>query len=126
MFRNLMGVQICLLTWWRGKLVGQDNYGNKYYEDKKSSEPTKARRWVIYKGLAEASKVPSEWHGWLHHTSELPPLRDLDKKQWQKEHQPNLTGTVLAYKPEGFARSGKKKDFFDYEPWDPSKGPKSA
>ena len=121
-----MGIQISLLTWWRGKLVGQDGFGNKYYEDKHSPTPSKARRWVIFKGIAEASKVPAEWHGWLHHTSELPPLRELDKKQWQRDHQPNLTGTVLAYKPDGFVRTGKKGKIQDYEPWEPSAGPKKS
>lgn len=124
-WRNLMGVQICLLTWWRGKRVGQDAYGNTYFEDRKAPKTGQPRRWVIYRGMAEASKVPSEWHGWLHHTAECPPSEG-NGHSWQKPHQPNLTGTVLAYKPSGFAKSGKSKNFTPYEPWDPNSGPKSA
>jgi NADH:ubiquinone oxidoreductase subunit len=77
-----------IFTWWngatigagfhikrRGVLVGQDDYGNRYFEarDAKDSYDGRRRRWVIYKGYPDASKVPAEWHGWLHYTfDELP------------------------------------------------------
>jgi NADH:ubiquinone oxidoreductase subunit len=64
-----------LLTWLRGELVGSDPYGNRYYRlkgDKPSGRGggrfSRERRWVIYQGEPEGSKVPSEWHAWLHHT----------------------------------------------------------
>ena len=78
-----------LFTWWNGQtlntrwhtarngeLVGQDEFGNSYYQTKGARvDPALGyvRRWVIYKGYAEASKVPAEWHGWLHHTFDEPP-----------------------------------------------------
>ena len=53
----------------RGKLVGKDDIGNRYYVQRKGVGPLGVpRRWVIYKNLAEASKVPPEWHGWMHYT----------------------------------------------------------
>ncbi len=63
-----------LLTWLRGAPVGTDEYGNRYYR-LKGDKPrrlgggrfSRERRWVIYKGEAEGSKVPPEWHAWLHH-----------------------------------------------------------
>jgi len=116
-----MSVQIHLLTWWRGRLVGQDSYGNRYFEDRKAKPNTRARRWVIYRGMAEASKVPAEWHGWLHYSSDIPPSLDAKAHSWQKPHQPNLTGTKDAYKPDGFAKTGKYKAPKDYEPWDGGK-----
>src|SRR4029079_17405969 len=60
-----------LMTWWHGHFVGHDLFGNRYY----SSEAGK-RRWVIYSRTVEASRVPAEWHGWLHYTFELPPTEE--------------------------------------------------
>ena len=54
----------------------------------------KRKRWVIYNGIVEASKVPAEWHAWLHYTAEAP-LSTANEFEWQKEHLPNLTGTLL-------------------------------
>ena len=77
-----------LFTWWnsttfgtsftlwrRGaRLVGRDEQGNRYFEEKEPSMPGGGkRRWVVYHGVAEASRVPADWHGWLHHTFEEPP-----------------------------------------------------
>lgn len=87
-------------TWRKGGLVGTDGAGNRYYRAKDDS----GRRWVIYNGLAEASRVPPEWHGWLHHTvDDLPTASGTTyvPREWEKPHQPNLTGTPLAYRPAG-------------------------
>jgi NADH:ubiquinone oxidoreductase subunit len=108
-------------TWWftlrHGDLVGEDDQGNKYYQ-KDDGE----RRWVVYNGDIEASRVPPEWHRWLHYTvdqppTELPPL----VKPWEKEHVPNLTGTAGAYFPPGSLNSGgqRSRATGDYEAWQP-------
>src|SRR3954452_1493686 len=52
-----------LTTWLYGTLVGTDAFGNRYYQNKDGS-----RRWVVYNGTVEASRVPPDWHGWLHFT----------------------------------------------------------
>jgi NADH:ubiquinone oxidoreductase subunit len=75
---------------------------------------------VIYQGEAEPSKVPPEWHGWLHHTADaLPQL--AARRPWQKPHLPNLTGTSLAYRPPGSLQGGghRAAAASDYEPWTP-------
>ncbi|MFM9864552.1 MAG: NADH-ubiquinone oxidoreductase subunit NDUFA12 family protein, partial [Micropepsaceae bacterium] len=80
------------------------------------------RRWVIYKNLAEASLVPAEWHGWLHHTVDDPPtIAPPNVKPWEKEHLPNLTGTAAAYRPPGsLLGDGKRAPATgDYEAWQP-------
>ena len=66
------------------------------------------RRWVLYNGTVEASRVPPDWHGWLHHTFAEPPTAPRCKaKPWEKDHLPNLTGTEGAYHPPGsLARRG--------------------
>src|SRR3989338_10474075 len=100
---------IKLLTLFKGELVGKDSFGNKYYR-KKGSETLKERRWVIYKGIAEASKVPAEWHGWLHHRLSSPPtIETLKRWPWEKNHLPNLSGTLYAYRPAGHFFSGGKR-----------------
>jgi NADH:ubiquinone oxidoreductase subunit len=77
---------------------------------------------VIYSGVTEASTVPSSWHGWLHHTVDVPPTEDKTKPHpWQKPHRPNLTGTPGAYRPSGstLARGHRPKATGDYKPWTP-------
>ena len=73
-------------------------------------------------GLAEASKVPADWHGWLHHVVEDPPtVTPLDRRDWETDHKPNMTGTVFAYKPGGSVSAGGERQAApgDYEAWDP-------
>ena len=80
------------------------------------------RRWVVYKGYADASRVPSDWHGWLHHTFETPPSEEpLRRQPWEKDHHPNLTGTVYAYRPSGslLTPQGRQASTADYEAWSP-------
>jgi NADH:ubiquinone oxidoreductase subunit len=104
-------------TWWSGRAVGTDMFGNRYFENK-----TGARRWVIYNGTVEASRVPPDWHGWLHHTFKEPPAAAAPRpKAWEKEHQPNLTGTQGAYHPQGSlsATGIHKPATGDYEAWKP-------
>lgn len=111
-----------LFTWWRGELVGTDDQGNRYYQEKHPVRGRKVRRWVMYNGQAEASRVPPDWHGWLHYTVDVPPPNgELPKKPWQKPHQPNLTGTAAAYRPAGDIMSARPraKATGDYEPWQP-------
>ena len=73
-----MGIFGKIFTWWdgatigtmlytarKGEHVGTDAQGNKYYRSK-PKEGEKERRWVIYDGNNDASRVPAEWHGWLH------------------------------------------------------------
>ena len=89
-----------LWTWRFGELVGQDEQGNRYYRTKgRKIDPTLGfeRRWVIYNGYAEASRVPPSWHGWLHHTVDTAPTEEsYTAREWEKPHVPNMTGTPAA------------------------------
>ena len=101
----------------RGAAVGEDQFGNRYFQNKDSS-----RRWVLYNGTVEASRVPPDWHGWLHHTYAEPPTKAPFKTQkWETEHQPNLTGTEGAYRPAGsLQKSGQRPGATgDYQAWKP-------
>ena len=102
------------------RCVGQDEFGNKYYE-KKKTDSKKLKRLVKYKGLPEASKIPAKYHGWLHYYSEEFPKNNKEKFSWQKKHLPNLSGTKYAYTPKSISENFErdKKDS-EYKPWTPS------
>jgi NADH:ubiquinone oxidoreductase subunit len=102
-------------TWRKGTKVGEDNQGNVFYRNADDS-----KRWVIFNGEAEASRVAPEWHDWLHRTWDEPPTtHPMAKKAWEKPHQENLTGTALAYAPAGSIRRAQPATRRDYEPWTP-------
>jgi NADH:ubiquinone oxidoreductase subunit len=125
-------------TWWNGQtfgtqvwtklygeFVGTDEFGNRYYRTRDGKiDPTLGfeRRWVIYNGLVEASKVPPNWHGWLHQMDDVPPPLDTTKQHpWEKPHRPNLTGTPYAHRPTGstLAQGRRPKATGDYKAWTP-------
>ncbi|SJZ56787.1 NADH:ubiquinone oxidoreductase subunit NDUFA12 [Consotaella salsifontis] len=105
-------------TWRAGQRVGEDDFGNVYYQTKDGK-----RRWVIYKGVAEASSIPAGWWGWMHHRSDVAPTEiDYKPRPWQKPHLPNLTGTPQAYRPKGSLLSSSQRPRVtgDYDAWTPS------
>ena len=110
-----------IFTWWNrntfgtflktllsGKYVGKDEFGNKYYKNKK------VERWVIYKSDIEATKITSDWFLWMHHTINDIPTDRQKKFSWQKSHTQNMSGSDKAYKPN---KISKKIKFKDYETW---------
>jgi NADH:ubiquinone oxidoreductase subunit len=104
-----------LYTWRKGVRVGEDEQGNIFYETRDGK-----RRWVIFSGEAEASRVSPDWHGWLHHTWNEPPTKKpMVHKAWEKPHQVNLTGSPQAYAPAGSIRRSAPVERKDYEAWTP-------
>ncbi len=136
-----MGIFGKIFTWWdgatigtslwssrNGEHVGTDAQGNKYYRQKKKREPAageysaRERRWVIYDGANDSSRVPAEWHGWLHGAGDNVPESFLPAaKIWEVDYTPNATGTAQAYRPQGaLERGGKRASAVgDYEAWSP-------
>lgn len=124
-----------IFTWWSGhtlgaifdisrraQRVGEDDYGNRYFEERKPSLEGRKRRYIVYRGLAEPSKVPAEWHGWLHHTLDAPPTRmPLVRRDWEIDHKPNMTGTPYAVRPKGSlsGQGERQRSDGDYEAWTP-------
>lgn len=112
-----------LYTFFKGQLVGTDAAGNRYYQERRAPTDRPRSRWVMYNGPEEASRVPPEWHAWLHRTIDEPPAeKKRPVKPWQKEHRANATGTAEAYRPPGSEYEGghRAKATGDYEPWRPS------
>ncbi len=104
-----------LYTWRKGVKVGEDELGNRFYKTQDDK-----RRWVIFNGECEASRIGADWHGWLHHTFKEPPSeKPLAHKPWEKEHEENQTGTAMAYAPAGSIRRGAPAERQDYEAWSP-------
>ena len=135
-----MGILSKIFTWWDGATigtalnswrhgvkVGTDAQGNAYFRANKKLPDGRERRWVMYAGANDASRVPPEWHGWLHGSyadeasgavpeSNLPPARI-----WEVDYTPNATGTAAAYRPSGALERGGKRAAAtgDYEAWTP-------
>ena len=98
-------------TLFTGKLIGEDDFGNKYYSN------SKKKRWVIYKSRVESTKIPPEWHSWIHFLQSEKPSTNNKKFSWQIKHEENLTGTKRAHKPEGSLINDSKKNMKKYENW---------
>lgn len=111
------GLSTMLFTRRNGSRIGTDVYGNTYFESKAGD-----RRWVIYNGSNDASRIPPDWYGWMHrqidgHPDEtLPPAR-----AFAKPPSPNRTGTPEAYRPSGALERGGQRAAAsgDYEAWTP-------
>lgn len=104
----------------RARKVGQDAYGNRYYESKAVDAPFgRRKRWVVYNGLVEASKVAPEWYTWLHYQGDSIPETSQKKYAWEADYTPNLTGTAHAYFPKGHVLSDGKRSRAtgDYQRW---------
>ena len=99
-----MGTRIKTILF--GKLIGSDEYGNKYYQSKKG------KRWVIYANEIDASKIPVEWYSWIHFMpNKIENIHKLEKHNWQKPHQANLTGTDSAYYPNKNNKNATEKKY---------------
>ena len=123
---NGQTVSLALYTSRHGQFVGTDDTGNKYYRAQgplidRSVGPE--RRWVVYEGYADASKVPPGWRGWLTHAVDVPPSEEsYTPREWQKPHVENMTGTSAAYRPKGSQLSwgaARPAASGDYVPWTP-------
>ena len=130
-----MGIFTELFAWWTGNtigtrftmwkakaaLVGSDEFGNSYYRAPELYAGQGERRWVIFSGPAEGSKVPPAWHGWMTHTFDEPPESQYKARDWQKPHLANQTGTAMAYRPSGsiIGAGERPKAPGDYNPWSP-------
>tara|TARA_B100000401_G_C52632013_1_gene636481 strand:- start:444 stop:806 length:363 start_codon:yes stop_codon:yes gene_type:complete len=108
-----------IFTWWNqdtfgtrlktiffGKFVGKDEFGNKYYEDKKGN------RWVRYFKEVDATKIPVEWYSWIHFMpNRIEKDHELKKYEWQKPHLSNQTGTEKAYYPNKDKKNVNEKKY---------------
>lgn len=98
------------------KKVGCDQFDNCYYLSSIKNAANHYKRYVLYKSSDEPSGVPPLWYGWLHYLSDDIPS-NIKSYDWQKDHQPNLTGSILAYHP---SKSPKNPALSNkYQAWQP-------
>ena len=125
-----MGFFKNLFTWWEGattgtalwsrlhgRKVGEDALGNIYLENRSGD-----RRWVMYNGSNDVSRVPPEWYAWLVRQIDGVPDEALPPPpKFLKAPAPNLTGTPLAYRPSGALERGGRRQAAsgDYQAWTP-------
>ncbi|ODV78483.1 NDUFA12-domain-containing protein [Suhomyces tanzawaensis NRRL Y-17324] len=97
----------------RGTLVGEDDFGNKFYETDVPEEIHLRTRWVEYNtwGMSvDMSQVEPGWHYWLGYgTNTRPNQLQGDEKATRayplpEKHKPNLTNSAGAYVPYNTAR----------------------
>ncbi|MEO6198699.1 MAG: NADH-ubiquinone oxidoreductase subunit NDUFA12 family protein [Sphingomicrobium sp.] len=118
-------------TWWNGpgwgtaivsrrtgSEAGRDDFGNVYFQHKNNP----SRRWVLYDGNNDGSRVPPGWQAWLRGTIDDVPSKSLPPaRHFEQPATANLTGTLAAFRPDGALGSGKVRPAStgDYEPWIP-------
>ena len=124
MFKNLFtwwegaSLGTAIYSWRHGKKVGTDLHGNVYYQSKKGD-----RRWVIYNGLNDASRIPPDWYAWIHkQIDDVPDTALPPAPKFLQPPVPNLTGTPYAYRPSGSLERGGHRQAAsgDYEAWTPN------
>ena len=122
-----------VFTWWNGATigtalwsrrhgasVGTDELGNEYFQSK-GPVNGKVRRWVIYQGPNDASRIAPDWYGWMHGMTDLTPDQLPPVRGWEKPPLANQTGTSGAYRPAGALERGGRRAAAtgDYEAWSP-------
>ena len=126
-----MGLFANAFTWWNGaswgttffsrrhgREVGRDEAGNVYFQHK--DDPR--RRWVIYQGANDSSRVPPGWNAWLRGTiDELPDKALPERRSFELSPEPNLTGSDQAWRPSGSlkAQGMRPATTGDYSAWTP-------
>uniref|UniRef100_A0A7S3QL95 NADH dehydrogenase [ubiquinone] 1 alpha subcomplex subunit 12 n=1 Tax=Dunaliella tertiolecta TaxID=3047 RepID=A0A7S3QL95_DUNTE len=103
-----------------GTLVGQDQHGNKYYENNNLQYDRK--RWVMYKDTFDysPSTIPPEWHGWINYVNDYTPHNhNFGKPIYALPTEKTKTGTDGAYQPKGTWTTQKKRNWVKYSAWQP-------
>lgn len=125
-----MGIFRSIFTWWTGATmvagrhirrnghqVGQDGVGNTYFQSKHGD-----RRWVIYNGENDASRIEPDWYAWMHKQIDDVPDRAMGPApKYLAVPTANMTGTPLAYRPTGALERGGQRQASggDYQAWTP-------
>ena len=86
-----------LYSFFKGKKIGQDKAGNKFYVHKKN----KNKKWVLYKYNIDPTSLTVKWQVWLTNKNNELLVNEENSFKWQKNKQPNVTGTINSYHPKG-------------------------
>ena len=69
-----MSLGFKIYSYFNGNLVHKDSLGNKYYHDKNNN----LKRWVVYAPGFGPESLPTQFHNWLHNTSDEIPNIDQE------------------------------------------------
>jgi NADH:ubiquinone oxidoreductase subunit len=116
-------MQVLTLLWarFKGKEVGHDEFGNRYFEMRQADYWGKNRRICIYNGNPEATKIPAEWHGWMHYKYNFETVKKLENKYiWQSKHIPLISDVLdkVTARLKG-TRTQRQKEQRRYDSWKP-------
>ena len=111
----------------KGELVGEDELGNKYYQDVSSQQGR--NRWVVPPNADDysAANVPRGWHGWLHHANDEPGLPNAAAPTYEDDAPRFARGTSSAgtYLPKGHFSRAKPgevtRSWARYQSWTPDR-----
>lgn len=85
-----------------GTKIGEDKYGNTYYENKSYFMGRSRFVDFPYKGRLEfdGSQIPPEWHRWMHYMTDDPPTSTPPTQQkFSIDHIKNTSGSNDCYVP---------------------------
>ena len=101
-----MSLGFKLYSFFNGKLVHTDSLGNKYFHDKKNF----SKRWVVYAQGFGPDSLPTQFHNWLHNTSD-----EISDFELDNNNQENLVKKRVQ------KHSVKHKETLDkgYKSWQP-------
>lgn len=108
-----------------GTLVGEDELGNRYYEN--NNNQIGRHRWVVYKDLSwplgqEATSICPDWHGWIHCLYDVPPShKEFKRPIYALKHKPNTSGGQERYVPKGSWHNPEKRNWTKMQFWQPPK-----
>ena len=101
-----MSLGFKIYSYFNGSLVHQDSLGNKFYQDKKNPK----KRWIIYADGLGPESIPTNYHNWLHNTSD-----ELDKNMNQLDE---LVDNIKD-RTQKHVTTHKSKDTKGYNSWQP-------
>ncbi|CAG9319025.1 unnamed protein product [Blepharisma stoltei] len=103
------------------KCVGQDPYGNRYYQDFNAddfNESHNGERWVEFVDRHDmwqkGDRIPPEWHAWLHKMVDEPPTAESTHFYtpfFKKKHRTCPSGTPAEVVPHGHWNNPHAKQF---------------
>lgn len=108
-------LKLLLYTHFLGQKVGTDAFGNQYFQHK---HPKNTKKWVVYNGINDPSKIPVNWYMWLHSNIKDEPKENLSS--WQ----PNVTQTPFAFKGTNSIENIEPNRSNNYSKWVPKTNPK--
>lgn len=84
-----------------GTVVGVDKWGNEYFENAEEYKHGQ-HRWMVPAGFRswydfDASEIPAEWHGWLHHITDDPPTEHTVGSVYKMQPQQISVGADTPY-----------------------------